>query len=69
MTPHLALGESDSWMMDSATPPAAARRMIAFPKVYRFLSEMKGRFSPVLVEQILITWRYLPVSLSQTRGI
>ena len=42
-------------------------RMTAFPKVSRVLIGVNGGLSPVLVEQILITWYYLPVSLSQSR--
>ena len=54
-------------MMDSATPPSAPRRMTALVEMSENQMKIKGGFSPVLVEKILIIWRYLPVSFSQSR--
>ena len=53
--------------MDSATLPSAPSRMTALVKMSENQMKIKGGFSPVREEQILVTWRYLPVTLSQTR--
>ena len=42
--------------------PVAARRMTALPEVSKFHNGMKGILSPLLVEQVLLTWLNLLVS-------
>ena len=56
-------------IMDSATSPSAPRRMTALVEISENQMKTKGGFSPVLEDQILITWRYLSVHLSHTRGL
>ena len=56
-------------MMDSATSPAAPRRMTTLVEISKNQMKTKGGFSPVLEDQTLITWRYLSVHLSHTRGL
>ena len=56
-------------MMDSATSPSAPRRMTALVEMSKNQMKIKGGFSPVLEDQTLITWRYLSVHLSHTRGL
>ena len=56
-------------MMDSATSPSAPRRMTALVEISENQMKTKGGFSPVLEDQTLITWRYLSVHLSHTRGL
>ena len=56
-------------MMDSATSPSAPRRMTALVEKSENQMKIKGGFSPVLEDQTLITWRYLAVHLSHTRGL
>ena len=56
-------------MMDSATSPAAPRRMTALVEISENQMKTKGGFSPVLENQTLITWRYLAVPLSHIRGL
>ncbi|MDP6465988.1 MAG: hypothetical protein QGH65_19115 [SAR324 cluster bacterium] len=43
--------------------------MTALLEGSKFHMGMKGGFSPVLVEQILLSWRYLPVPRTQTGGM
>ena len=56
-------------IMDSATSPSAPRRMTALVEISENQMKTKGGFSPVLEDQTLITWRYLAVHLSHTRGL
>ena len=56
-------------MMDSATSPSAPRRMTALVEISENQMKTKGGFSPFLEDQTLITWRYLSVHLSHTRGL
>ena len=56
-------------MMDSATSPSAPRRMTTLVEISKNQMKTKGGFSPVLEDQTLITWRYLSVHLSHTRGL
>ena len=46
--------------------PVAARRMTALPEVSKFHNGMKGILSPLLVEQVLLTWLNLLVSSTMT---
>ena len=56
-------------MMDSTTSPSAPRRMTALVEISENQMKTRGGFSPVLGDQTLITWRYLSVHLSHTRGL
>ena len=56
-------------IMDSATSPSAPRRMTTLVEISKNQMKTKGGFSPVLEDQTLITWRYLSVHLSHTRGL
>ena len=56
-------------IMDSATSPSAPRRMTALVEMSENQMKTVGGFSPVLEDQTLITWRYLSVHLSHTRGL
>ena len=47
---------------------AAMRRMTAWLEVSRVHFRMMGRFSPVLVEQILLNCRYLSVHRTKRQG-
>ena len=54
------------WMMDSATPPCGWRRMTAYVEMSEIQMEMKEVFSPLLVEQALLTWLDLFLSSTKT---